>query len=157
MKEEQFNELKNPLILATKTCMVISVQPYHSGEPTFSKCVPPVLINSLQWTVEPGTYVSYLYNNRMCYGRLITSHASTDEVVTCCVNKYEPQEEILMQLGNQTCPPPIGDRYIGVKEIFQTSKFVVIDSDCLVGIIFVFQVEQFTSKPYKETENIYDL
>ena len=72
----------------------------------------------------------------------------------CLINKYITREEILVQINDQ-CPPPIADRFIGVKEIFRTCTFVDICTDSLVGIIFVFHVDQFRGGPYEGTSNIF--
>ena len=121
--------------------MVTSIQPQHSSKPPFSTCSVPIHINKLQSIVEPGTYISFYYNSSLCYGQLISSY-DQDDVSMCVINKYNTCEDILAQLNDQ-CPSPITDRFIGVKELFQTCTFIDSFTDILVGILFVFCMEHF--------------
>ena len=131
----------------------------QNGEPSFTTSSPTIFVSNLGSAVKVGTYISFFYESRLQYGRIIKAFVSSNGGVCVTVDKYLMQSDLKVFLvSKELLPSPLVNRFISVQELYRSSvHFYDIPTNHLHGLIFVFNAEAISREGYEGSKRVFCL
>ena len=130
----------------------------HNVELKFSVPSPTIFLCNLHRTIKIRTYVTYFYQQKLCHGKIVSTHHNRDHKnsVSVRINKYLTHVELEEQLGApELLPTYFKNRLIAVKELYQSALFCDVQINDIHGIMFVFKADVILKDPYEGSHYVF--